>query len=143
MIYPGLVDELSQNDYTAEPPKPVAGRKYLILVPRLMKTATISLACACRISRSRAGPIRAGTCDGQGLAKGSCFCLAHIFRSRRRKRDPISLGDLRRSLEERYPTNEHYLKAIAQAAETLQKERLLLVEDVDRIVKADAARTDK
>jgi hypothetical protein len=41
------------------------------------------------------------------------------------------------------PSNEDYLKAIARAAQALHNQRLLLAEDVERIVKAAAAREDK
>jgi len=45
-------------------------------------------------------------------------------------------GDPRPSLEERYPSHEHYVDAVARAAAVLQKERLLLEEDVERYVAA-------
>jgi hypothetical protein len=48
-----------------------------------------------------------------------------------------------RDIAERYPTDDYYLRAIAQAAEALRTQRLLLTEDVDRIVKAAAARQQK
>jgi hypothetical protein len=52
----------------------------------------------------------------------------------------LATGDPRPSLEERYPTGDDYVNAIAGAAEELRKMRLLLPEDVERIVNAAATR---
>ena len=48
-------------------------------------------------------------------------------------------GDPRLSLEERYPSHEHYVNAVARAATELQNERLLLAEDVERYLAAAMA----
>jgi hypothetical protein len=50
-----------------------------------------------------------------------------------------AMGDPRRSLEERYPSHEHYVNAVARAAAELQNERLLLAEDVESYLAAAAA----
>jgi len=44
-------------------------------------------------------------------------------------------GDPRLSLEERYPTHEAYVTAVANAANGLKNARLLLDEDVQAYVK--------
>ena len=46
----------------------------------------------------------------------------------------LASGDPRRSLEERYPDSRAYVEAVAAAAQALAGERLLLDEDVERIV---------
>ena len=48
----------------------------------------------------------------------------------------LATGDPRLSLEERYPTAEDYVGKVAAAARTLQQQRFLLQEDVDRVVAA-------
>jgi Alpha/beta hydrolase domain len=48
-------------------------------------------------------------------------------------------GDPRPSLEERYPTHQGYIDQVRAAAEALQRDRLLLQEDVDRFVQAAQA----
>jgi hypothetical protein len=143
VTYPGLLNELSETDYSAQPPKPIAGRKYLILVPKVDEDGN-------DIGGVRVPDITVprGTHTGwnlrrRGFGEGELLLLGSYFPFAATKKDRLSSGDSRPSLEERYPTNEHYLKAIAQAAETLQKKRLLLAEDVDRIVTTAALRTDK
>jgi hypothetical protein len=49
-------------------------------------------------------------------------------------------GDPRLSVAERYPTREHYMARIADAAVRLRDERFLLDEDVVEIVKNAAGR---
>jgi hypothetical protein len=48
--------------------------------------------------------------------------------------NPITAGDPRLSIEERYSTSDTYPRAVMQSATTLHDERLLLEEDVNRIV---------
>ena len=47
----------------------------------------------------------------------------------------LASGDPRPSLEERYPDARAYVEAVAAAAQDLARERLLLDEDVERIVR--------
>ena len=86
VTYPGMVNELSEIDYDAQPPKPLSGRKYLILVPKVDEDGNEIAGVRVPNITSRAARIRDGTCDGRGLPKGSCSCLARTFHSRRRKR---------------------------------------------------------
>jgi hypothetical protein len=141
VIYPVLVNELSENDYSTRPSKPAVGRKYLILAPKIDEDGN-------DIAGVRVPDITVprGTHTGwnlrrPGFGERELLLLGSYFAFAATKKDRNGSGDPRLSLEERYPTNEHYLKAIAQAADTLEKERL--TEDVGRIVKAAAARTDK
>jgi hypothetical protein len=142
VTYSGLVNELSEMDYCAQPPKLIAGRKYLILVPKVDEDGN-------EIAGVRIPEIAVprGTHTGwnlrrRGFGEGELLLLGSYFPFAATKKVRLGSGDSRLSLEERYLTNEHYLKAIAQAAEALQKKRLLLAEDVDRIVKAAVARLD-
>jgi Alpha/beta hydrolase domain len=143
VTYPGLVNELSEIDRGRQPPKPVSGHKYLILVPKVDEDGN-------EIAGVRVPDITVprGTHTGwnlrrRGFAEGELLLLGSYFPFAATKKDRISSGDPRQSLEERYPTGEHYVKAIAQAAKTLQLRRLLLAEDVHRIVKMPAAGADK
>jgi len=143
VIYPGLVNELSEIAYGAQPPKPVSGRKYLILVPKVDEDGNEIAGVRVPDMTVPRGTHTGWNLRRQGFAEGELLLLGSYFPFPATKKDRISSGDPRQSLEERYPTGGHYLKAIAQAAETLQQSRLLLAEDVDRIVKAAAARADK
>jgi len=44
-------------------------------------------------------------------------------------------GDSRLSIQERYPSREHYLKLVEEAAAPLVKEGYLLADDVSRLIK--------
>jgi hypothetical protein len=53
----------------------------------------------------------------------------------------LAAGDPRPSLEELYGSHDGYVRAVAMAANALRSERLLLTEDVDRII-AEAEASD-
>ena len=52
----------------------------------------------------------------------------------------LAAGDTRLSLEERYGTQEGYVKAVRQAAEKLVTARFLLQEDADRLIRQATSR---
>jgi hypothetical protein len=54
------------------------------------------------------------------------------------KAERLAAGDPRLSIEERYPNHGKYVSAVAHAANSLHKDRLLLDEDVQRYVDAAA-----
>ncbi len=54
------------------------------------------------------------------------------------KAERLATGDPRLSIEERYPNHGKYVSAVAQAANSLLRQRFLLDEDVERIVGAAA-----
>jgi hypothetical protein len=137
--YPALVNELSEMDYGVQPPKPIPDRDYLILVPKIDGDGN-------EIAGIRLPDIAVprGTHTGWNLrrksfAEGELLLLGSYFPFASTKGERLASGDPRPSLEERYPTNEDYLNAIARAARGLQEMRLLLPEDVDRIVAAAVA----
>jgi hypothetical protein len=54
------------------------------------------------------------------------------------KAERVAAGDPRLSLEERYSNHGAYVSAVARAAGILRRDRLLLDEDVERIIEAAA-----
>lgn len=52
------------------------------------------------------------------------------------KAERLASGDPRLSLEERYPTHAIYVKKVAKAARKLERERFMLPEDVERVIRA-------
>ena len=54
------------------------------------------------------------------------------------KAERLAAGDPRLSIEERYPNHGKYVSAVAQAANSLLRQRFLLDEDVEQIVDAAA-----
>ena len=67
-------------------------------------------------------------CDLNAIPGGMAIPL-HRTRAER-----LAAGDPRPSLEELYGDHEGYVEAVAEAAEELAEERLLLLEDVERII---------
>ena len=82
-----------------------------------------------------------GTFTGWGLRRGAaagdgCDASGQQIDFAATKAARLATGDPRLSLEERYPTAEDYVGKVAAAARTLQQQRFLLQEDVDRVVAA-------
>jgi alpha/beta hydrolase family protein len=137
--YPGLVNELSEMDYSVQPPQPIPEHNYLILVPKVDEDGN-------EVAGVRVPEIAVprGTHTGwnlrrQGFARGELILLGSYFPFAASKAERLASGDPRASLEERYPTSDDYVSRIARAADELRNMRLLLPEDVERIVNAAAS----
>jgi hypothetical protein len=136
--YTGLVNELCELDHSQQPPRPIPGHDYPVLVPKVdadgNEVAGIRLPDIAVPLGTRTGwNIRsAGFAQGVLMVVGSYIAFAATAKERR------ATGDPRLSLEERYPSHEHYANAVARAAADLQNERLLLAEDVERYLAAAA-----
>ena len=137
--YTGLVNDLCELDYNHQPPRPIPGHDYPVLVPKVdadgNEIAGIRLPDVAVPLGTRTGwNIRsAGFAQGALMVVGFYIPFAATAKERR------AMGDPRRSLEERYPSHEHYVNAVAHAAAELQNERLLLAEDVKSYIAAAAA----
>jgi hypothetical protein len=137
--YPGLVNELSEMDYSVQPPKSIPGHNYLILVPKVDEDGNEVPGV-----RIPAIAVPRGTHTGwnlrrQGFAEGELVLLGSYFPFAATIEERLASGDPRPSLEERYPTKVDYISKIAKAADELRDMRLLLSEDVERMVNAAAA----
>ena len=138
--YPGLVNELSELDHSIQPPRPVPGHDYQILVPAIDEDGN-------EISGVR-GPdiaVPRGTHTGwtmrrDGYAEGELGAIGAYFPFAATRKERLAAGDPRLSLEERYPGADDYVGKTADAANELAARGLLLGEDVDRIVEAAKAR---
>ncbi len=137
--YTGLFNGLCDLDYSQQPPRPIPGRDYPVLVPKVdadgNEIAGIRLPDIAVPLGTRTGwNIRsAGFAEGALMVVGFYIPFAATAKERR------ETGDPRLSLEERYPSHEQYVNAVARAAAELQNERLLLAEDVERYLNAAAA----
>jgi Alpha/beta hydrolase domain len=76
-----------------------------------------------------------------GFSEGdSCDLTGAFIPVFKKKADRMTAGDLRPSLEERYPTHADYVAKVIAAANLLVKQRLLLQQDADLIIsQANAA----
>ncbi|WP_288588753.1 alpha/beta hydrolase domain-containing protein [uncultured Methylobacterium sp.] len=130
---PGAVNAVARFS-TYLDPRPEAGPQYRPLVPRVdadgHEVAGIRLPAVAAPRATYTGwnlyadPYPTGVlCDRDG----SEFALA------RTRAEREASGDPRPSLEERYPDKAAYAAAVAQAADALVAERLLLREDADRM----------
>lgn len=136
VAYPGLANELSELDYGVEPPQPVPGPDYRVLVPAIdadgnevggVRLPDIAVPRGTHTGWTRR---REGHAEGELGSTGSFFPFAATRAER------LASGDPRPSLEERYPDAGDYLGKVAEAAKQLAADRLLLAEDVERIVEA-------
>jgi hypothetical protein len=131
--YPGRVNGLSELDHGSQPPQPIPGRDYIVLVPAIdedgNETAGVRVPDIAVPRATYAGwaSRQAGYAEGELLALGACFPFAATRAER------LAAGDPRPSLEERYPTPDDYDRRVRQAAEQLCADGFLLAEDVERI----------
>lgn len=134
--YTGLRNELCEVDYSVQPPRPIAGREYLVMVPKVDADGN-------EIGGIRLPDVAApvGTYTGWnpravGFAEGELCLLGSYLPFAATKAERLAAGDPRPSLEERYPTHDAYVQAVARAARDLRDARLLLDEDVERYIEA-------
>jgi len=133
LAYRGLVNQLSEMDYSVQPPRPIAGRQYVVMVPKLdadgneLGGIRLPEIAAPRATHTGWNLRRAGFGEDE-LANIFGACIP--FAATRRERE--AAGDPRLSIEERYATAGAYREAVARAAAELQRARLLLAEDVER-----------
>ena len=119
---------------TVLPPKPL-GSPYPVFVPQTdadgndvagIRFPDIAVPLATYTGWSLRQPAFGGEDLCDAIGQRISFAQTRVQRLR--------AGDPRLSIEERYPTEETYLGAVTRAANTLRQERLLLDEDVTRIV---------
>ena len=127
-----LFDVQDISGVMAEPP--VVGEAYTVLVPQVDADGN-----GIDGLRNVNVQVPLGTYTGwnirkEGFSKGDSTDLTGAFIPfSKTKAQRQAAGDPRLSLEERYPTHDVYVKAVAAAAKRLQDQGLLLQEDVDRI----------
>jgi hypothetical protein len=127
---------LDQGVLTVLPPTAL-GTPYTVLVPKTdadgNDVAGIRLPAVAVPTATYTGwALRAAAFAGDDLCDASGQQIAFL----RAKADRLAAGDPRRSLAERYPTHERYVKRFARAAKRLQHQRLLLPEDARALTTA-------
>ena len=130
--YSGLVNELCELDYSQQPPTPIAGHDYVILVPTVdadgneiagIRLPEISVPLSTMTGWNTRAAVFA---EGAVMMVGANFPFAASAEERR------AGGDPRLSIEERYANKQDYVDAVMRAAAELQEARLLLAEDAER-----------
>jgi len=137
----GKVNELCELDYEQQPPEPIPGHDYVVLVPTVdadgNEVAGIRLPeIAAPVSTYTGWNIRAPHfAEGAAMMVGASIPFAATAEERK------ASGDPRLSLEERYPSDKDYREAVMRAATELHDSRLLLAEDVERYANHRLAKT--
>jgi hypothetical protein len=116
---------------------PLAGKRYPLLVPKPDSDGL-------DIAGIRPMQIRVplGTSTGWNVrtaehgAPNLCGLTGSFIPFARTKAERLRAGDPRPSLEERYPTDQAFVRAVDAAARALVKDRFLLPEDAERFVAA-------
>ena len=131
--YSGSYNPLHLYDHRSMPPTP--GDAYTVLVART--DADGNMVDGVR-HPNLVAPV--GTHTGwnlrrQGFAKGEqCAGTGSFLPFAARRTERQSTGDPRRSVEERYPNHQAYVRAVSDAAGALVQDRLLLRGDADEII---------
>lgn len=137
VTYSGLVNELAELDTSVQPPTPLPGHDYVVLVPKVDQDGN-------DISGIRLPDIAVplGTHTGwnlrrAGFAEGELCPLTPSgsfipFKTTRAER--LATGDPRLSLEERYRTHARYVSEVKRAARQLMRQGFLLEEDAERLI---------
>lgn len=133
--YSGLVNSLHWVDYGTQPPTRAGAGAYPVWV-----------AAADEDGNSIAGirhpflQVPRGTFTGWNLRSDGnalnelCSLTGSYLPFAGAAADRIALGDPRPSIEERYQSHDAYVSLVGDAAEALRQQRLLLEEDVARII---------
>jgi hypothetical protein len=134
--YDGLINELCEVDYSAQPPHPHPERRYALMVPAVDADGN-------EIGGVRLPEIAAplGTHTGwnprrEGFAAGELALLGWYLPFARTAAERKASGDPRASLDQRYDNHDAYVAAVTRAARELCEAGLLLPEDVDGYIES-------
>lgn len=139
VTYPGLVNALSELDDAVQPPRPIQGHDYLVLVPAIdadgnevggIRLPEVAAPCGTHTGWTMR---REGHAPGELGSTGSYFPFAATCAER------LAAGDPRPSMEERYRDEGEHRRRLLDAARELRARGLMLEEDVRRYAEpADA-----
>ena len=139
VTFTGSFNPLRRNNFDTAPP--MQGGRYVVLAGRVDLDGNMLAGIRHPNLSVPIGTYTGWNLRREGYAEGAQCAGAGSFipfASDRAERQ--ASGDPRLSIEERYPTHDEYVSAVAQAAERLVQERLLLQRDADVIVeRADAS----
>lgn len=136
--YPGIVNELSEMDYSVQPPQPIPGHDYVVLVPKIDEDGNEIPGIRVPTVAVPRGTYTGWNLRRRGFAEGELVLLGSYFPFAATKAERLASADPRPSLEERYQTNDDYVSKVMRAADELRNARLLLPEDVEPIFSAAA-----
>jgi hypothetical protein len=122
------------------PPEPVAAQDYPIRVPMVDADGNSIAGLRYPDVEVPLGTYNGWSLRKAGFAEGEQFWNTGSFVPFARTRaEREANGDPRRSIEERYPSQEAYVDAVRRVCQARVRERVMLQQDADRFI--DAART--
>ncbi|HET9948822.1 MAG TPA: alpha/beta hydrolase domain-containing protein [Longimicrobiales bacterium] len=134
VLYTGSVNGLRLHDHGTLPPR--EGEAYTVLVGAVDADGNMTHGV-----RHPHLQVPIGTFTGWNLRRDGfgeddqCGGTGSFIPFPATRAERLASGDPRASLEERYPTHDAYVRAVAHAADQLVRERLLLPEDAVEIVR--------
>ncbi len=134
--HPERVNELSEMDYSQQPPAPVPGKAYRVLVPKVDADGNEIAGIRLPDISVPLGTHTGWNLRGAGFSAGALMLVGSYFPFAVTRAERQANGDSRPSLEERYPSHAAYVAAVTRAAAELQEARLLLAEDAERYIAA-------
>lgn len=132
--HPERVNALSEMDYRTQPPAPVPGKAYRVLVPKVDADGNEIAGIRLPAISVPLGTHTGWNLRGAGFSAGALMLVGSYFPFAATKEERQANGDPRPSLEERYPSHDAYVAAVSRAAAELQEARLLLAEDAERYI---------
>ncbi len=133
VTFTGSYNTLRQHNFNTYPPMEGAG--YVGLVGRVDGDGNMMAGIRHPDLAVPVGTYTGWNLRREGFAEGAqCAGAGSFFPFAANRAEREASGDPRLSIEERYPTHDAYVSAVAQAADRLVQERLLLQEDADEIV---------
>ena len=134
VTYTGSYNGLRRNDYRTLPP--LQGSGYTVLVGRVDFDGNMVAGIRHPNLSVPLGTYTGWNLRREGFAEGAqCAGAGSFIPFAADAGERQASGDPRLSIEERYPSHDAYVSAVAQAANQLVRERLLLQRDADAIVK--------
>ncbi len=131
--------QFQQGLVTKEPPEVVPGKDYAVLVPAVDVDGNEVAGVRAPMVGAPLGTYSGWNLRSRGFGHGAMFEFTGSYipfaESAEERR---ATGDPRRSILERYPSAEDYVRAIAAAARALVEQGLMLEEDVERAIAAAA-----
>lgn len=133
--YSGLLNQLAELDTSVQPPAPIPGHDYVALVPKVDADGNDIAGIRLPNIEAPLGTFTGWNLRRAGFSEGEvCSLTGSFIPLARTEAERKQAGDPRLSLEERYGNHRGYVRAIREAAERLENERLLLEEDVQRYI---------
>lgn len=129
-------DEKMMSGIISENPTVQKDKQYTVLVPKVDADNNEIGGIATLTLQVPLGTYTGWSLRKAGYGEGDLAVLEGMYIPfAKTKAERLVNSDTRLSLEERYQTNENYLKKVKKAAKKLVKQRLMLKEDAEREIK--------